>query len=88
MTKPPHERGSPCRSHISVAALQAFSSSTASAETTVRGERVSIRPLLWTRTLVVKDESSTVRTPLERQDPCFGIVGAAGMRGRFWLRGR
>ena len=41
--KPPHERGAPCRSHASVAAPQAFSVSTASAEMKVCGEPVSNR---------------------------------------------
>ena len=41
--KPSHERGAPRRTHISVAASQALSLSSASAEMKVCGEPVSIR---------------------------------------------
>lgn len=80
---PPHERGGACRMHASEAEWEAFRRSTAAAVMNDWGEPVSSRATrpqrlvavgpLCTRTFVVNDESSTVRTPPMRQGPCSGI---------------
>ena len=69
--KPPQERGEACRLHASEAEWEAFRCSTA-AGPLGRKRVVALGPLC-TRTFVVNNESSTVRTPPVRHGPCSGI---------------
>ena len=81
--KQPHERGGACLVHTSDAAREAFSYSTTGAVMNDWGEPVSSRATrsqrsvavgpLCTRTSVVNDESSTIRTSPVKHGPCSGI---------------